>query len=900
MGFVLICWLTSILVMISHSRTHVHSCTKQTRTNTWMSLSGGEVSDCKYVLALKKQRSTLSKIDAAKLDSAKENDTLTDAVKQARILAGDSKLAAVEVHRAWALWSNLDSVVKDMSSVRRLVSFATAGSPYQCAHAAAALHALSRDTIGLNHLLNAGGVAALSTLAAVDDFVDGLEVCKEEALLGLRSVIMSSAQGRERVARDGALRVLRKIAGNSDDEMCYIAEEAVREFEDAEDLERQRAQEKAVAMGKKSRPQTATSFASQASDTVSNAETDVYTIASSRANGAREKGDRDIFVGAKMDLERKDAFRPQSAIVQQNLYSRPGSAISITMQQSFELSGDGSLSREYDREGTEPKAEIYRSGPRPASAAMILTQRECFQEASKRPHMFKKEYLSSSDNRTTSERMKRGDSAFRPGSVNSQQHKKKRFFAKETTVLDVGRQQERIDALESELLKDKDKRNHKDTYMPSCPRGPLTGSSVMQYSQLKEALLHGQEFKNDGIYRLHYETGVLPRDIDDLPASAVAEAGQNLMQRIYPESSQSCTRDDFNGGPASSSPLNHPDDQGCENRLQTSTPPPLPPCTPSQVLCSKSLPPEEERRLLEKYVTEEDFHADDLQIADNDRGPEAVKRAGVGAVSEHVSKFRRSIRQRPGSALPTKRLDTLESPIPPVPARPASAGGILKTAVPEVDASPSVDKLRQRSIQFGMDKQCTVDEGPQENAALGQSSQLPNDGIELSPEIQNVAILSAVNRKHYQTNVFRPSTPGGLMPIFERSEQNMNDSGETTELSPCAKDASMGHDHVEDKWPVTADEDEIDYFQDSLLSSIMPSIAPLWGQIVDDLFALSLIVGRVFSEDQVRLVSFHLIETRMILHFLQIVLLTFKCPLPGNQSRAKCVWKDYQLGSKSS
>ena len=138
------------------------------------------------------------------------------------------------------------------------------------------------------------------------------------------------------------------------------------------------------------------------------------------------------------------------------------------------------------------------------------------------------------------------------------------------------------------------------------------------------------------------------------------------------------------------------------------------------------------------------------------------------------------------------------------------------------------------------------------------------------------------------------------MPIFERSEQNMNDSGETTELSPCAKDASMGHDHVEDKWPVTADEDEIDYFQDSLLSSIMPSIAPLWGQIVDDLFALSLIVGRVFSEDQVRLVSFHLIETRMILHFLQIVLLTFKCPLPGNQSRAKCVWKDYQLGSKSS
>ena len=68
-----------------------------------------------------------------------------DSVKLAKILAGDVELASRESFRAWALWSNAATVIKDISAVRKLVTFASSGSTQQCAHAAAALHSLSKD-----------------------------------------------------------------------------------------------------------------------------------------------------------------------------------------------------------------------------------------------------------------------------------------------------------------------------------------------------------------------------------------------------------------------------------------------------------------------------------------------------------------------------------------------------------------------------------------------------------------------------------------------------------------------------------------------------------------------------------------------------------------------------------
>ena len=98
---------------------------------------GGHASDCKYVLAINKGRAALSQIDATKLRGQEQvAEGATDSVKLAMILAGDVKLAARESHRAWALWSSAATVIKDISAVKILVTFASSGSPHQCAHAA--------------------------------------------------------------------------------------------------------------------------------------------------------------------------------------------------------------------------------------------------------------------------------------------------------------------------------------------------------------------------------------------------------------------------------------------------------------------------------------------------------------------------------------------------------------------------------------------------------------------------------------------------------------------------------------------------------------------------------------------------------------------------------------------
>ena len=199
-----------------------------------------------------------------KKNEKKLTDVRPDSVKIAKILAGDVELASLESHRAWALWSNAATVIKDISAVRKLVTFTSSGSPHLCAHAAAALHSLSKDPAGINLVINAGGVAALMILAAFnDEFVDGLEeegdeeegrtglfnamkvvdfeaveTCREEAILGLHSIVMRSAQGRERVSKDGALRIIIKIAGNRNDPMCYLADEVARKFKEIEAREK--------------------------------------------------------------------------------------------------------------------------------------------------------------------------------------------------------------------------------------------------------------------------------------------------------------------------------------------------------------------------------------------------------------------------------------------------------------------------------------------------------------------------------------------------------------------------------------------------------------------------------------------------------------------------------------
>jgi len=254
------------------------------------------------------------------------------------------------------------------------------------------MHSLSRDPLCINHILNAGGVAALSSLAAVkEEFIDGLEVCKEEALMGLRSIIMGSAQGRERVANDGALRVLKAIANNYDDPLSYFAEEAVREFEEIEDREKGRGGVGEEKVRRRRREnigsQTAKSWVS--SDGVSHSDTDVYTRLSepqvtpfAGVNGRNWQGD---FRSVKMDPEKNgsNSFRPQSAIPRSTGMWNSQPVIDGISASESEVKRSDSLSSQ--------------KSLRPLSAATILTTQSFVQESAKHTKTLRTQRLAKHD-----------------------------------------------------------------------------------------------------------------------------------------------------------------------------------------------------------------------------------------------------------------------------------------------------------------------------------------------------------------------------------------------------------------------------------------------------------------------------------------------------------------------
>ena len=815
---------------------------------------GGHASECKYVLAITTQRPTLSRIESAKLRGKEEADIMTDAVKQARILAGDFGLAARESHRAWALWANLETLVKDMSSVRCLVAFAMSGSPHQCAHAAAALHALATDPEGINHVLNAGGVSALSTLAAVnDEFIDGLEICKEEALMGLRAIIISSAQGRERIARDGALRVLVRIARNREDPMCYLAEEAVREYEDIEDREIEKKQERTderIRSGRpgssSSRPHTAKSSVSWVSDAVSNTDTDLFTMGNSRPASAivyPELGLGVSMVGARHDFERANAFRPQSAIAKANTYSRPDSA------NPFQVSDCGMFS------GLEG-AEGPRTSQRPASAATVLTQQQYLREAAKRPLMFKREYLDAHNDGP----LQRADAASRPGSCNSQDHKQRKYWAEEVkstsrhNVQDILRHDKQSKENQASRLA-----QGRDHYMPACPRGPPTGSSAKTFAELNEELGRSVELKSDGLYRSYRNPGGMPRDIDEL--QLIKDVSHTLNRDVGAL---------FRGEDLSINVGIEEVDGEFSSRPSTHRDQPPPPTQPPPPLALQPTSLQQDQEVMSESVKESAKGAreeeDERYFEDYDEDPqwEQAESSYLGAEGSNGSNIKL---QRPGSAIPkvrgaarsatTQHFDVEGVRQPASRARPFSAGGVFnKSMSASSESTPSMSnhfELNHQefalenpsgsSIPAGVTVPKNMRSPPEgsrpksadqeslsrnglsfdkENAGFSSASpassmrrhsagshlqggtqrHLGSAAIQKSSNWSNLSSISNASdtatsssmqpRLPFdvaytggeRSNFARPRTPGGLMPIFERAESNLNES-------PLHLDASL-------------------------------------------------------------------------------------------------------------
>jgi len=740
---------------------------------------GGHASECKYVLVINKGRAALSQIDATQLRGQEQAaEGATDSVKQAMILAGDVKLAARESHRAWALWSSAATVIKDISAVKNLVTFASSGSPHQCAHAAAALHSLSKDPAGMNLVINAGGVAALTTLAAVnDEFIDGLETCKEEAILGLRSIIMRSAQGRERVAKDGALRLLIKIAGNSDDPMCYLADEAVREFEEIEEREKE---ERAAKAGAKNsgRPRTANSSVSLAStDGASNTDTDIYSIASSRPSSALlyPKG-KGLVWGVKMDYEHANAFRPQSAVVNKTPYLRPQSADFLSSAFAFE--GDRSMQKQL----------------RPSSAATILTQQQYFQEAARRPIMYKKEYVITDQHEEAVPL--RHESATRPGVVHSMIHKTKTYFAFERTTAnrdtpmseEKGSNPNELSATEKYLkdiseydsyfgLSEEDrakteKKCKKDMYMPAVPRGPLEGSSSSDFMSAKEAQDHGQKFLIDGIYRQYMKPGGWPRDIDSL---RVLSQSSNVFEEEHPENLS-----------APAFALDQQQEETMEN---------------------------------EKFANPRVLSAED-DPSPEEREPWAKEHVQRPITSRNL--------QRPGSAQPKDYVSIPTSLL--VRARPASAGGILSS----------------ESLQRSKDNVHSIRSASGAHAAADIRREQASASVHQDQAQGLVNVEELRDRPHSTGRFARPTTPGGLMPIFERAESSLNDSRQmdasaerSSSVDVSGEQASMSDRH---------DKEQMD---DGPWRATILSLASIWGQIFDGFSSLGQMVGRFFNEVQI-------------------------------------------------
>jgi hypothetical protein len=742
---------------------------------------GGHASDCKYVLAINKGRAALSQIDATKLRGQEQvAEGATDSVKLAMILAGDVKLAARESHRAWALWSSAATVIKDISAVKNLVTFASSGSPHQCAHAAAALHSLSKDPAGMNLVINAGGVAALSTLAAVnDEFIDGLESCKEEAILGLRSIIIRSAQGRERVAKDGALRLLIKIAGNSDDPMCYLADEAVREFEEIEEREKEERGAKADAKNS-GRPRTANSSVSLVStDGASNTDTDIYTIASSRPSSALlyPKGEG-LVGGAKMDYERANAFRPHSAFVNKT-HLRPQSA--DFLPSAVALEGERSMQKQL----------------RPSSAATILTQQQYFQEAARRPIMYKKGVRTDQHEEAVP---LRHESATRPGFVHSMTHKTKTYFAFERTAANtpmseqMGSNPNELSATEKSLkdiseydsyygLSEEDRakterKYKKDRYMPAVPRGPLEGSSSSDFMAAKEAQDHGQKFLIDGIYRQYMKPGGWPRDIDSL---RVLSQSANVFEGEQPEH-------------LSAPSFAH--DQQQEETMQT---PESERFANARVLRAEDDPSPEEREALAKEDVKAPITSRDLQ--------------------------------RPGSAHPKDYVSIPTSPlVASMRVRPASAGVVLSSE------SLQRSKENAHSIRPELGAHAASDVRREQASASVQKDQA--QGLVSAEELRD--------RPRSSGKFARPTTPGGLMPIFERAESSLNDSRQMDASVERSSSVDLSGEQAS-----ISDRRDKEQMDNGPWSATILSLASIWGQIFDGFFSLGQMVGRFFNETQI-------------------------------------------------
>ena len=838
---------------------------------------GAIASDCTYVLALKSHSKGLTKIDMSRLNLPKTADALTDGTKQARILAGDTQLASAEAHRAVELWSNLEYATRDEPSVKVLSRFATSGSPQQCAHAAAALCALSRDDSGLVHVLNAGGIAALSTLASVnDDYIYGLEMCKEQAVLGLRSIIMRSAQGRERVAQDGALRTLRRIASNTKDDMCYIAQEAVREFEEAEEREAERMREREGEMTYdetghlyRVRPSTAKSAVSA---DVSVAGTHVFTVAGSagsRPSSALLKDEmgykqfsREVFVNAKNDVERSESFRPRSALLDRNRLSTAQNELGRRENDSQALSlPTGVAMRPWSL-----------SRPRPRSAMSVLTQEEIFQEAAKRPQMFKVEYITKYED----EKIERMDSASKSGYVTSQQHKKKFFHAKESLVTDAKQQQINLAERDAEFLKEKDDRKvFKDEYMPGCPRGPPSGSSADGFLQFNETLKHGLEDVGGGIYRQHRQPWGIPRDIDDVPAQHLQSLGQALISHVIKEEDES--------SPPSSSRARK--DRKSELHAQ------------------------EEDDDTDAYYPDaadaSDWQREErMNLAQNDT-PEKSKDAIASKSDAHAAKNKSDTRQndlsslrkvgnvtaRPGGDAALQHPATLQL------ARPVSAEGTRSNRPSSaLSRKPSSAKRTEaQKLEFGAEStaeyQISLDPPAVSiGGVLLEGTSNPNGSLMITAtnkgamvdqtSIEEKTWQPFLSHATYQPTVrgvymtfdgnqhpaARPSTPGGLMPIseVERSlSESLNDSEDhsvsRSPTTPNVDAANMLGEIREENADQTAQTDvpEENYQELAVnalsqqVSSLQTEIMPVYGRIVDEFFQLSLVVGSLFNAEQI-------------------------------------------------
>ena len=237
--------------------------------------------------------------------------------------------------------------------------------------------------------------------------------------------------------------------------------------------------------------------------------------------------------------------------------------------------------------------------------------------------------------------------------------------------------------------------------MPACPRGPITGSSSPAYVRLNRELDQGVAQGSNGIYRLYKKPGEMPRDIDDLhieqhqKASSIQHhqnaSNVRFAQDVSMDQSLIQERCENSTGPRAgrgSDQHQHPQQ----------TPHPLHPQQQQPIeheatRCEIPLTEDEEAKLLEKYVADQDYEEEMQEMttylskeeveaymglkehglileedADEDQGWEE---------SENTHLDHNGSPNRPSSALP-KDTSILYSPLPKTRSRPISAGTYLQ------------------------------------------------------------------------------------------------------------------------------------------------------------------------------------------------------------------------------